>query len=90
MIIFFGFFFYGRQLFEWIGSFGIDTFDATKVTTFQEIFFYLSTLSDFLFYSSTYLNIFILSFLVSSMLFVLFTVVRNSNFKLKLFIFYIH
>ena len=41
VIIFFWFFltFYGRQLFEWIGSFGIDTFDATKVTTFQEIFF---------------------------------------------------
>ena len=90
MIIFFWFFltFYGRQLFEWIGSFGIDTFDATKVTTFQEIFFYLSTLSDFLFYSSTYLNIFILSFLVSSMLFVLnLLFVRNSNFKLKLIYF---
>ncbi len=90
VIIFFWFFltFYGRQLFEWIGSFGIDTFDATKVTTFQEIFFYLSTLSDFLFYSSTYLNIFILSFLVSSMLFVLnLLFVRNSNFKLKLIYF---
>ena len=82
--------FFGNQLFEWFGSFGIDTFDATKVTTSQEILFYLSTLQDVFFYSSTYLKIFIISFLISSFLFIL-NLLFIQNLKLKLkFIYFLY